>query len=85
MEKPKGDGNWINAGYFVCQPQVFDYIKEGDATVFEQSPLQTLATDQQMYTFKHGKFWKPMDTLNDKSQLTKLWESGKAPWKIWND
>ncbi|MFL1705680.1 glucose-1-phosphate cytidylyltransferase [Campylobacter sp. MOP7] len=82
-EKPKGDGNWINAGFFVCEPKVFSYIKEGDETIFEQEPLINLAKDGEIYTFKHEGFWKPMDSLKDKNDLNKLWESGKAPWKIW--
>lgn len=83
LEKPKGDGGWINAGFFVCEPKVFDYITQGDATVFEQTPLQNLAKDGEIYTFKHEGFWKPMDTLRDKQQLQKLWEMNKAPWKVW--
>ena len=83
QEKPKGDGGWINAGFFVCEPKVFDYITEGDGTVFEQAPLQNLAKDGEIFTFKHNGFWKPMDTLRDKQQLQKHWESGKAPWKVW--
>ena len=85
LEKPKGDGGWINAGFFVCEPKVFDYITEGDSTVFEQVPLQNLAKDGEIYTYKHEGFWKPMDTLRDKLELEKLWNSGKAPWKVWND
>jgi len=84
QEKPKGDGGWINAGFFVCEPKVFDYITEGDSTVFEQEPLKNLAKDGEIYTFKHDGFWKPMDTLRDKQQLQKMWESGKAKWRIWN-
>jgi len=82
-EKPKGDGNWINAGFFVCESKVFDYIAEGDSTVFEQKPLQKLAKDGEIFTFKHDGFWKPMDTLKDKNDLNKLWDSGKALWKTW--
>ena len=85
LEKPKGDGNWINAGFFVCEPKVFDYITEGDSTIFEQAPLQNLAKDGEMFTYKHIGFWKPMDTLRDKRELQKLWETRKAPWKIWKD
>lgn len=81
-EKPRGDGVWVNAGFFVCEPKVFDYI-EGDNTVFEKEPLQKLAEDGELYAFKHRGFWKPMDTLRDKLELQKLWDSGKAPWKIW--
>ncbi len=83
LEKPKGDGGWINAGFFVCEPKVFDYITEGDGTIFEQAPLQNLARDGEIYTFQHEGFWKPMDTLRDKQELQKLWDSRQAPWKVW--
>lgn len=83
LEKPKGDGGWINAGFFVCEPKVFDYITEGDATILEQAPLRKLAEDGELFTFKHKGFWKPMDTLRDKQELQKLWETEKAPWKVW--
>lgn len=83
LEKPKGDGGWINAGFFVCQPQVFNYIKEGDSTVFEQKPLQELAKDGEIFTFKHNGFWKPMDSLKDKNDLNKMWNQNNAPWKVW--
>lgn len=82
-EKPKGDGSWINAGYFVCDPEVFDYIVEGDATVFEQNPLKKLAKEGELYTFKHNDFWMPMDTLRDKNKLNNLWSNNEAAWKIW--
>jgi glucose-1-phosphate cytidylyltransferase len=81
-EKPKGDGGWINAGFFVCESGVFDYIK-GDETIFEDEPLKKLTKDGQLYTYKHTGFWKPMDTLRDKRELNRLWNSGKAPWKMW--
>jgi glucose-1-phosphate cytidylyltransferase len=84
QEKPKGDGGWINAGFFVCEPKVFDYITEGDSTIFEQAPLQNLARDGEIFTFKHNGFWKPMDTLRDKQELQKLWDNKKAPWKAWD-
>ncbi len=83
-EKPKGDGNWINAGYFVCEPKVFDYIIGGDDTVFEQIPLQNLAEDGEIVTYKHNGFWQSMDSLKDKNDLNKLWDSNKAPWKVWD-
>lgn len=83
LEKPKGDGGWINAGFFVCEPKVFDYITEGDGTIFEQAPLQNLARDGEIYTFRHEGFWKPMDTLRDKQELQKFWDTKKAPWKVW--
>lgn len=82
MEKPKGDGSWINGGFFVCQPEVFDYIKE-DKTIFERDPLENLTKDNQLYTYKHKGFWKPMDTLRDKTQLEDLIEKNKAPWMVW--
>jgi glucose-1-phosphate cytidylyltransferase len=82
-EKPKGDGIWINGGYFVCQPEVFDYIKKGDSTIWEQEPLQNLASEGQLMGFKHEGFWSPMDTLKDKQDLNELWNTGKAKWKIW--
>ena len=83
VEKPKGDGNWVNAGFFVCQPEVFDYIEDDDQTVFEAKPLENLAGAEQLYTYKHAGFWKPMDTLWDKAELEELIETGKAPWIKW--
>ena len=82
FEKPKGDGAWVNGGFFVCEPGVFDYI-EGDKTIWEREPLENLAKDGQLVSFKHRGFWKPMDTLRDKVELDSLWNSGKAEWKIW--
>lgn len=83
QEKPKGDGAWINAGFFVCQPEVFDYIPDGDKVIFEREPLEGLARDGQLFTFKHEGFWKPMDTQRDKNQLEDLIEKKKAPWITW--
>jgi glucose-1-phosphate cytidylyltransferase len=82
-EKPKGDGNWINGGYFVCDPEVFNFITEGDCSVFEQKPLENLASKNYLYSFKHYGFWMPMDTLKDKNQLNNMWTLNDAPWKIW--
>ena len=82
MEKPKGDGSWMNGGFFVCQPQVFDYI-ENDETVFEQEPLMNLAKDKKLFAYHHEGFWACMDTLRDKKMLCDLWDSDSAPWKIW--
>ncbi len=82
-EKPKGDGNWINGGFFVCEQSVFDYLPEGDDLVFEQDPLRHLAEDGQMNAFRHTGFWKPMDALRDKQQLESLWAKNQAPWKVW--
>ncbi len=84
QEKPKGDGSWINAGYFVCQPEVLDYIDAGDEVVFEKNPLINLAKDGQIHTYKHDGFWMPMDSLRDKTELNKLWTDKQAPWKVWN-
>ena len=83
-EKPKGDGSWINAGYFVCEPKVFDYISNDESVIFEQEPLQKLAKDGEIFTYKHDGFWKPMDSLKDKNDLNKLWNENKAPWKVWD-
>ena len=83
-EKPKGDGSWINAGYFVCEPKVFDYILNGDSTTFEQEPLKNLAKDGEIFTYKHNGFWMPMDTLRDKMKLNEMCEKGNAPWMIWD-
>jgi len=82
-EKPKGDGSWINAGYFVCQPEVLDYIDNGDDVIFEQEPLRKLAQDGEIFTYKHKSFWMPMDTLRDKTKLNEMCESGNAPWMVW--
>ena len=81
-EKPKGDGAWINGGFFVMEPQVLDYISD-DATLLEKEPLEGLARDGQLVSYKHSGFWQPMDTLRDKHHLEDLWKSGAAPWKIW--
>lgn len=81
-EKPKGDVSWVNAGFFVLEPKVFDYIK-GDDTFFEKEPLENLARDRQLVAYKHSGFWQPMDTIRDKSHLETLWQSGKAKWKVW--
>jgi glucose-1-phosphate cytidylyltransferase len=83
QEKPKGDGSWINGGFFVCQPEVFDYISEGDKTIFERQPLESMAKDGQLFTYKHRGFWKPMDTLRDKTQLEEMIDNGTAPWIKW--
>ncbi len=82
MEKPKGDGSWINGGFFVCQPEVLDYIAD-DSTIFEREPLEKLAQEGELYTYQHTGFWKCMDTLSDKKQLNEMWNHGDAKWKIW--
>ena len=84
-EKPKGDGSWINAGYFICQPEVLDYIGNGDSVVFEQDPLKKLAEDGQIYTYKHRGFWMPMDTLRDKIFLNEMCKNKNATWMVWED
>ena len=81
-EKPKGDGAWVNGGFFVLEPGVMDYI-DGDYTVWEKEPLIRLAKDGQLSAYKHEGIWQPMDTLRDKHLLEDMWNSGKAPWKIW--
>ena len=81
-EKPKGDGNWVNGGFFVLEPYVFELLKD-DTTVWEQYPLEKLASAGELVAYKHDGFWKPMDTLRDKIILNDMWESGKAPWKVW--
>lgn len=83
LEKPRGDGSWINGGFFMCEPRVFDYIRAGDATVFEKEPLQDIAREGELVTYKHHGFWKCMDTLRDKSELNQMWRSGQAKWKTW--
>jgi glucose-1-phosphate cytidylyltransferase len=82
QEKPKGDGGMINGGFFVLSPSVIDYI-DGDSCIWERAPLETLAQEGQLSAFEHSGFWQPMDTLRDKTQLEELWQSGKAPWKVW--
>jgi len=83
LEKPKGDGSWINGGFFVCEPEVFNHIS-GDDTIFEKDPMEALANEGKMQAYLHNGFWRPMDTLRDKIELEELWNSNeKAPWKIW--
>jgi len=81
-EKPQGDGAWINGGFFVLSPKVLEFI-DGDTSVWEQEPLKTLAQQGQLSAFHHKGFWQPMDTLRDKNHLEDLWQSSKAPWKVW--
>ena len=82
IEKPKGDGAWINGGFFVLSPRVLDYI-QGDQSRWEGEPLVHLASDGELMAFPHYGFWQPMDTLREKNLLEELWQSGKAPWKVW--
>ena len=82
-EKPKGDGAFINGGFFVLSPKVLSLLKD-DSTIWEQQPLTQLAASGQLMAYEHQGFWQPMDTLNDKQTLEKLWASGQAPWKKWD-
>ncbi|MDZ7317980.1 MAG: glucose-1-phosphate cytidylyltransferase [candidate division KSB1 bacterium] len=82
QEKPEGDSGWINGGFFVLSPGVFDYI-EGDNTVWERAPLERLALEGNLSAYMHDGFWYMMDTLRDKNRLNELWETGQAPWKVW--
>lgn len=82
QEKPEGDGSRVNAGFFVLSPGIFEYL-EDDFTIWEKDPLQNLAIDRQLMSFKHDGFWQPMDTLFDKNLLQNLWEKDSAPWKVW--
>ena len=82
QEKPQGDGGWINSGFFVLEPDALNLI-EGDNTTWEQEPLKHLAANRQLQAYQHRGFWQPMDTLRDRVQLEELWNSGKAPWKLW--
>ena len=83
IEKPSGDGNVINGGFFVLQPEVVKLI-EGDDTIWERAPLEKLAAQGELMAFRHTGFWQPMDTLRDRTQLEQMWASGKAPWKVWD-
>lgn len=83
IEKPKGDGGWINGGFFVLDYGIFDYLYEAEDLVFEQEPLERLAVEGQLNAYKHYGFWQPMDTLRDKNKLNALWKSDEAPWKVW--
>lgn len=82
QEKPIGDSSWINAGFFVLEPNVFNYLDD-DSSIWERSPLQRLAEDEQLVAFRHSGFWQPMDTLRDKHILNELWDKGDAPWRSW--
>ncbi len=83
QEKPEGDGQYINGGFFVLSPKVVDYIDCGDETIWERSPLEKLAANNQLRAFRHDGFWQPVDTLRDKMHLEDLWQSNQAPWKVW--
>jgi len=81
-EKPAGDGSYKNGGFFVCEPKVFDYLA-GDNTIWEREPLERMAKEGELMAYKHNSFWAALDTLRDKNQLEALWNSGKAPWRVW--
>lgn len=82
IEKPEATGTWINAGFFVCEPSLFDVLG-GDTEMFEREPMQRLLAQKEIQVYKHTGFWKPMDTLRDNAELNELWNKGIAPWKIW--
>ena len=82
VEKPRGDGGWINGGFFVLEPGVNDYI-DGDDTTFELEPLRRIARDGQLMAYRHHSFWQPMDALREVRILRRMWDSGDAPWKVW--
>lgn len=84
-EKVKGEEGWINGGFMVFEPQVFDYIQDGDQSILEQAPLKNLANDGQLNAYRHNGFWQPMDTIREKTVLNQLWENRNAPWKVWED
>jgi glucose-1-phosphate cytidylyltransferase len=84
LEKPLGEGSWVNIGFFVLEPKILDYINKGDSTIWERKPLEDLAAGGQLTAFRHDGFWKCMDTLRDKLELEELWR-GKAPWKKWKE
>lgn len=81
-EKHSGESSWINGGFFVFEPEIFDYL-DNDSTILERTPLETLAKENKLTAFKHNEFWYPMDTLRDKNYLEKLWKSENIPWKVW--
>lgn len=83
LEKPKGDGSWINGGFFVCEQDVFNYISNDESEIFERTPLEKLAKEEKLGAYKHKGFWSCMDTLRDKTRLNELWDSNIAEWKIW--
>ena len=84
FEKPKGDGAWVNGGFFVLNKKIFKYLKD-DFTIWEKEPLENLSKENQLVAFKHAGFWYPMDTMRDKAYLENLWDKNKAPWKLWNE
>ncbi len=85
QEKPQIKDSWVNAGYFICEPEVFDYIGDDEDVVLEQEPIKNLVKDEQIHTYKHNGFWMPMDNLRDKIKLNKIYKSQNAPWMVWHD
>lgn len=85
QEKPKEGGAWINAGFFVLQPEIFNYIPDDDNAIWEQDPLKNLSKDGQLNAYKHNGFWHAMDMLKDKIDLNAMWSENKAPWKLWEE
>lgn len=85
LEKPNGDGAWVNGGFFVCEPKALEYISDAKDAIWEQEPLRNLAKDGQLNAYKHHGFWRPMDTLKDKLDLNEMWNKHQAPWKIWEE
>jgi len=83
LEKPKGEGSWINSGFFVLEPEVFDFIEKDDSTIWEREPLENIAKKNQLNSYKHSGFWECMDTYKDNLKLNELWFSARAPWKLW--
>ena len=83
QEKPKGERGWINGGFFVCDPEVFDYIDNDSQCVFERNPLENMSNDKKLYAYKHTGFWRAMDSLKDKNDLEELWNTNNAKWKNW--
>lgn len=84
-EKPKGKESWVNGGFFVCEPEIFNYIPDGNSVIFEREPLERLARENELNAYKHDGYWQPMDTLKDKNDLTYLWTNEIAPWAIWQN
>ena len=82
-EKHRGESSWINGGFFIFETEIFDYLKDGDSTILERQPLETLALEKKLTVYKHNGFWHPMDTLRDKNHLEELWKNNQAEWKIW--
>jgi glucose-1-phosphate cytidylyltransferase len=85
QEKPRGDNAWINGGFFVLEPGIFQYIPEGEEVIWERGPLESMARDGKLAAYKYQGFWQCMDTLRDKLQLEEMWSRGSAPWKVWDD